>query len=568
MEEGNLAVLVDAKTEYTKQLINTIKQNLYFGIKELFLESKDLCNTKETEANTMIIFQNKLSEIPKWNQDIINKECAKIIEDSGCDWLDDLITAVFVSHTRILTSINFAKSKKKINLRIPKIEHFIHQCFVEAGRIFWKNPYLFDDNLNKYDFQRNRRECEQIIEQSINESVRKQLPVKDILKEYLLKDPEEEIPTENNNDDNNDESNNIDSNNESDSFKDNLRQMVKDELKQVSEEKKLESQENLVSEILETNDLTDTKENKTDDNMKNIDMSIEELPKQLENLTDIEEVKLDNNDTLKENNSLELIETSTKEESNNDSFDLSSLEPKKIDDTSNNINNNINNAINLDNKQVNLETVDTTNNDENNDEIKSVENDNSLQEIKEIKLDSEPVVNKPIIEDNIGVVVNNTQKEIIPIVKEELNLDNLIEKESAGLEIETLDLDNMDDLSQLKEVYLDEPVNNINNNNNVNLDNSSNLNTEINSQNNVSFSDATSVPIIEKSLDVKIEPKSESMLSNETDKEEIPQDNNIKKIVIESEKPDKSDEHKYNVLKKYVRKTDDYDFFKDASNNE
>ena len=35
--------------------------------------------------------------------DIINEECAKIIDESKCDWLDELITAVFVSHTRILT---------------------------------------------------------------------------------------------------------------------------------------------------------------------------------------------------------------------------------------------------------------------------------------------------------------------------------------------------------------------------------------------------------------------------------------------------------------------------------
>ena len=33
MEDGNLAVLVDAKTEYTKQLVNILKPNLYDGIR-------------------------------------------------------------------------------------------------------------------------------------------------------------------------------------------------------------------------------------------------------------------------------------------------------------------------------------------------------------------------------------------------------------------------------------------------------------------------------------------------------------------------------------------------------
>ena len=36
MEDGNLAVLVDAKTEYTRQLVNVLKQNMYQGIKNIF----------------------------------------------------------------------------------------------------------------------------------------------------------------------------------------------------------------------------------------------------------------------------------------------------------------------------------------------------------------------------------------------------------------------------------------------------------------------------------------------------------------------------------------------------
>ena len=61
----------------------------------------------------MKYFQDLLSQIPKWNQEIIDTEVNRIITDSGCDWLDDLITAVFVSHTKILTSIQVGKRKKK-----------------------------------------------------------------------------------------------------------------------------------------------------------------------------------------------------------------------------------------------------------------------------------------------------------------------------------------------------------------------------------------------------------------------------------------------------------------------
>jgi hypothetical protein len=222
MEDGNLAVLVDAKTEYTKQLINILKYNLFLSITNFFKEAKKYCDEQKTYDMVLNKFQELLSEIPNWNQDIINKEYESIIETSKCDWLDELITAVFVSHTRILTSINFNKKKNKINLKIPKTTHFIHKCFIDVARYFWKNAYLFDDRVNNYERQKNRRETETIIELSINETIRKELPVKHILKEYLGNDYKED---ENTFDENISTKNNL-----------NLRNMVIKEIKNCTNE--------------------------------------------------------------------------------------------------------------------------------------------------------------------------------------------------------------------------------------------------------------------------------------------------------------------------------------------
>lgn len=226
MEEGNLAILVDAKTEYTKQLVNILKNSIYLGIKEIYKDSKEKC--MENENDILSVFQVNLSEIPKWNQDIINTKTDTVVKDSGCDWIEDLITAVFVSHTRILTSINFSKNKKKINLKIPKVDHFIHQCYVDVARYFWKNPYLYDDAIGSYEYQRNRREAETIIENSIGETIRKQLPVKHILKEYLGNEYNEEESGETE-----DVTKNI-----PEKYQENLRKMVKAEILQCSEEQK------------------------------------------------------------------------------------------------------------------------------------------------------------------------------------------------------------------------------------------------------------------------------------------------------------------------------------------
>ena len=223
MDQGNLAILVDAKFEYTKQLINILKNNIFQGIKKIYISAKEYSIEHDELDKVLKKFQFYLSEIPKWNQDVILKEVTEILEKSKCDWLEELITAVFVSHTRILTSINSNKNKKKINLNIPKIDHFIHQCYIDVARAFWKTPYLFDDSLNNYEYQRNRRDAEGIIEICIQETIRKQLPVKHILKEYLGKDYDTDTE--------NAETEDIESEDYS-----NLRKMVKAEIENCSKE--------------------------------------------------------------------------------------------------------------------------------------------------------------------------------------------------------------------------------------------------------------------------------------------------------------------------------------------
>ena len=182
--EDNITVLVDAKQEYTKQLTNIIVPFIYDGIKSIYDSTVNICKMNN-DRSVLMRFQEQLSLIPKWNQDIINEEYDRISTDSGCDWLDELVTAVFLSHTKILAAIKSGNKKNKINLKIPKIDHFIHKCYIESAREIWKNPYLFNETNNQSDFQRNVMDSHKIICSSIEETIRKLLPVKNILKEYL-----------------------------------------------------------------------------------------------------------------------------------------------------------------------------------------------------------------------------------------------------------------------------------------------------------------------------------------------------------------------------------------------
>ena len=292
--EENLSVLVDAKTEYTKQLTNLLVPHIYDGIKSIYDETTEYCKINN-DNSVLMRFQEKLSLIPKWNQDMLNSECERIMNDSGCDWLDELVTAVFLSHTKILTAVKKAnKKQKKINLKIPKIDHFIHKCYIECAREFWRNPYLFSRRCTQAEYQRNSRESQKIICTTIEETIRKLLPVKNILKEYLGEDEGSDTDTSF-----------IDS-----GYRNNLRKMVKKEIEicqgkgdeieevpgEIIEEESLEKQndineiQDVISNKLYVKDLTKTDSNVEDEVEEVLDDS--NSVSNIIDLDDIEEISL------------------------------------------------------------------------------------------------------------------------------------------------------------------------------------------------------------------------------------------------------------------------------------
>ena len=71
--EDNLSVLVDAKTEYTKQLTRILVPYIYEGIKSIYDETVEQCLVNE-DKSILMRFQEKLSLIPKWSQEILSQE--------------------------------------------------------------------------------------------------------------------------------------------------------------------------------------------------------------------------------------------------------------------------------------------------------------------------------------------------------------------------------------------------------------------------------------------------------------------------------------------------------------
>ncbi|MDA7663748.1 hypothetical protein N8569_00440 [bacterium] len=182
MEDINSPVFAQAKIEYTKQLIDVLKLPIYEGLQKIYGDSKRIfADGYEDELPN--IFRKSIENVPKWNSDFIENEVDRIIRVSNCDWLDDLITAVFISHTKILASLG--NNSKRVNLTIPKTSNFIHKCYINSAREMWKNPYLFDESVSSSEYQKNIKYIEDLIKESIEHTIRKALPVKEILRDHF-----------------------------------------------------------------------------------------------------------------------------------------------------------------------------------------------------------------------------------------------------------------------------------------------------------------------------------------------------------------------------------------------
>ena len=236
MEDFNTPVYAQAKIEYTKQLKDVLMNPMYNKMFYLYQESKKTY-ANNTHDSVFNIFREKIQDIPKWNNDMIEDELLKIIETSRCDWLEDLVTAVFISHTKVLASISNSKYNKKINLTIPVLTNFIHKCYINFAREIWKNPFLFDENQSSSDYQNNIKTIEELIKESIDLTIRKLLPVKEILRDHLEKNND----TENDNDE--DEVENDEEEKEKLKTK-NLQKILMSEIMNLRKEKHLENLEN------------------------------------------------------------------------------------------------------------------------------------------------------------------------------------------------------------------------------------------------------------------------------------------------------------------------------------
>jgi hypothetical protein len=199
MDDFVLSNLQESKNEWCSRLVSIFTPLVIEGVRSIFNESWKLCIDNDEVGKYLMTFQNILARVPKWNSVIIEEEKNRIIERSGCNYLEDLITCVHIIQLKVLTCIRVGNKQKKIDISIPKLEHFIHKVYIHVARKVYTNVYLFEKNVSPLQLQRNHRELELIVQECILTTIRESIPTEAIIRAYMDEsvEQEEEVIIEN-----------------------------------------------------------------------------------------------------------------------------------------------------------------------------------------------------------------------------------------------------------------------------------------------------------------------------------------------------------------------------------
>jgi hypothetical protein len=193
MDDFNVSALHESKNEWGARLVTLLTPLIIDGYKSILDESIKLCKDNNEMDKYLMTFQNLISRIPKWNQQIVENERKRICEKSGCNYLEDLVTCVHIIQLKILTAMRVGQKQKKIDINIPKLDDFIHKVYVNVARKMYKNVYLFEINIQPLQIQKNYRELEIIVQECILNTLRESIPVEAILKAYMDESVEEDV---------------------------------------------------------------------------------------------------------------------------------------------------------------------------------------------------------------------------------------------------------------------------------------------------------------------------------------------------------------------------------------
>ena len=179
-------------TDFVKQslrenLSRVLIPHVADGLWSIYDNAKTACIRNKQPGETLKTFQNLLTRVPQWTDEILNTEVARIEKASKCEYMDDLLLGVFVSYIRAFASLQ-QSDETHVNIEFdrPSLPKFIFTLYKSAARKAWSNAYLFKTiEVSSEQQSRNRRDIETMLGGTLDEVIDSFIPWKDISKAYF-----------------------------------------------------------------------------------------------------------------------------------------------------------------------------------------------------------------------------------------------------------------------------------------------------------------------------------------------------------------------------------------------
>lgn len=158
-------ILLDAKKEYVHQLADVLSPYVMRTISALYDQARHKSK----------VFRQLLQQVPSWNDQVLKDRASEI--ERRHSQLQNLITACCVSYTKVLGSIRLnTQQQSNVRLSVPETSTFIHGVYIYVAKEFFYEPrLLYADRATKH----------RLIEEGIEDSVRKNVPIDQLLDAYL-----------------------------------------------------------------------------------------------------------------------------------------------------------------------------------------------------------------------------------------------------------------------------------------------------------------------------------------------------------------------------------------------
>ena len=177
-----------AKTHLRNHLAQLMLPHISDGIWSIYENAKAVCEKNREIDQTLKTFQNLLTRVAVWNEDVLRQETHRIELATKCEYLEELLTGVFLAYMRAFAAMQYRSSADAIEIEFdkPSLDKFVHELYKQVARGAWTHAYLFKTyGVSTESQARNRKEIHQLLEDSLDTVIDSFLPWKDITKQYF-----------------------------------------------------------------------------------------------------------------------------------------------------------------------------------------------------------------------------------------------------------------------------------------------------------------------------------------------------------------------------------------------